>query len=118
MNNNGIYLLLISFICAISLGFRGLHEVDQATLQVVTDRLSKKRLPGLATWKQVARRYDLRETEISFLEIEKSPAGAILDRLAFLAPNLTVCYLCRTFKEPGLRRQDVVNILSKQIVVS
>lgn len=98
--------------------FRGLHEVDQATLQVVTDLLSKKRLPGLATWKQVARRYAMRETEISLLEIEKSPAGAMLDRLASLAPNLTVYYLCKTFKEPGLRRQDVVNILSKQIVVS
>ena len=91
--------------------------MDQATKQVVTDLLSKKRLPGLATWKQVARRYALRETEISLLEIEKTPAAAMLDRLASLAPNLTVYYLCKIFKEPGLRRQDVVNILSKQIVV-
>ena len=116
--NIDIYLLLISFISTMSSGFRGLHEVDQATLQVVTDLLSKKRLPGLATWKQVARRYAMRETEISLLEIEKSPAAAMLDRLASFAPNLTVYYLCKTFKEPGLRRQDVVNILSKQIVVS
>jgi len=103
---------------ATQMRFRGLHEMDQATKQVVSDLLSKKRLPGLATWKQVARRYAMRETEISLLEIEKSPASAMLDRLASLAPNLTVYYLCKTFKEPGLRRQDVVNILSKQIVVS
>lgn len=99
-------------------GFRGLHEIGEATKQAVTDLLSKKRLPGLATWKQVARRYAMRETEISLLEIEKTPAGAMLDRLASLAPNLTVYYLCKTFKEPGLRRQDIVNILSKQMVVS
>jgi len=103
---------------ATQMRFRGLHEMDQATKQVVSDLLSKKRLPGLATWKQVARRYAMRETEISLLEIEKSPASAMLDRLASLAPNLTVYYLCKTFKEPGLRRQDVFNILSKQIVVS
>lgn len=91
--------------------------MDQATKQAVTDLLSKKRLPGLITWKQVARRYGMRETEISLLEMEKTPAGAMLDRLSALAPNLTVYYLCKTFKEPGLRRQDVVTILSKQIVV-
>ena len=60
----------------------------------------------------------MRETEISLLEIEKIPAGAMLDRLGSLAPNLTVYYLCKTFKESGLRRQDVVNLLSKQIVIS
>ena len=60
----------------------------------------------------------MREAEISLLEIEKTPSGAMLDRLAALAPNLTVYYLCKTFKEPGLRRQDVVNILSKQMVMS
>jgi len=97
--------------------FRGFHEVDQATKQAVTDLLGKKRLPGLVTWKQVARRYGMRETEISLLQMEKNPAGAMLDMLSSLAPNLTVYYLCKTFKEPGLRRQDVVNILSKQIVV-
>lgn len=91
--------------------------MDQATKQAVTDLLSKKRLPGLVTWKQVARRYGMRETEISLLQMEKNPAGAMLDRLSSLAPNLTVYYLCKTFKEPSLRRQDVVNTLSKQIVV-
>jgi citrate lyase synthetase len=98
--------------------FRGLHEIGEATKQAVTDLLSKKRLPGLATWKQVARRYAMRETEISLLEIEKTPAGAMLDRLASLAPNQTVYYLCKTFKEPGLRRQDIVNILLKQMLAS
>ena len=94
-----------------------MHEIDTDTKQAIIDLLSKKRLPGLATWKQVARRYAMRETEISLLEIEKMPAGAMLDRLSSLAPNLTVYYLCKTFKEPGLRRQDVVNVLCKQIMI-
>ena len=92
--------------------------METGTKQAIIDLLSKKRLPGLATWKQVARRYAMRETEISLLEMEKTPAGAMLDRLASLAPNLTVYYLCKTFKESGLRRLDVANILSKQMVIS
>lgn len=60
----------------------------------------------------------MRENEISLLENEKNPGGAMLDRLASLAPNITVYYLCKTFKESGLRLMDVVNVLSKQIVMS
>ena len=59
----------------------------------------------------------MRETEISLLEMENMPAGAMLERLTCLATNLTVYYLCKTFKEPGLRRLDVVDILSKQMVI-
>lgn len=92
--------------------------MDTKTKQAIVDLLSKKRLPGLATWKQVARRYAVRETEISLLEMEKIPAGAMFERLACLAPNLTVYYLCKTFKEPGLKRLDVVDLLLKQVVIS
>jgi len=63
-------------------------------------------------------KYAMRETEISLLEMENIPAGAMLERLKCLAPNLTVYYLRKTFKEPGLRRSDVVDVLSKQIVIA
>ena len=42
------------------------------TKQAIIDLLNKKRLPGLASWKQVARRYGMREKEISFLESGKT----------------------------------------------
>ena len=60
----------------------------------------------------------MRETEISLLEMENTPAGVMLERLTCLAPNLTVYYLCKTFKEPGLRRPDVVDVLLKQMVIA
>ena len=101
----------------VSLGFRGLHEIDGDTKQAIVDLLSKKRLPGLASWKQVARRYAMRETKISSLEIEKIPACALLEGLTSLTPNLTVYYLCKTFKEAGLRRLDVVDVLSKHMLI-
>ena len=96
--------------------FRGLHEIDFETRQAIIDLLNKKRLPGLASWKQVARRYGMREKEISFLESGKNPAGAMLESLASLSPNITVYFICKTFKESGLRRMDVVNVLSRHVV--
>lgn len=40
----------------------------------------------------------MRETEISSLEKQKTPAGAMFERLTCLAPNLTVYYLCKTLR--------------------
>ena len=96
--------------------FRGLHEIDFETRQAIIDLLNKKRLPGLASWKQVPRRYGMIEKEISFLENAKNPAGAVLESLASLSPNITVYFICKTFKESGLRRMDVVNVLSRHVV--
>ncbi|CAH3157390.1 unnamed protein product [Porites evermanni] len=98
--------------------FRGLHELDADTKQAVIDLLSKKRLPRLPTWKQIARRYAMRETEISSLEKEKIPARAMLEKLTSLAPNLTVYYVCKTFNEAGLRRLDLVDVLSQKMAIS
>ena len=86
------------------------------TKQAIIDLFNKKRLPGLASWKQVARRYGMREKEISSLESAKNPAGAMLESLASLSPNITVYFICKTFKESGLRRMDVVNVLSRHVV--
>ena len=60
----------------------------------------------------------MREAEISSLEKEKTPAGAMFERLTCVAPNLTVYYLCKTFKESGLKRMDVVDLLSKHMAIS
>ncbi|XP_074619674.1 uncharacterized protein LOC141878600 [Acropora palmata] len=98
--------------------FKGLHELNEDTKQAFIDLLSKKRLPGLATWKQVARRYGMRETEISLLDNEKVPAAALFQKLLSLGPNLTVYYLCKTFKEAGLKRLDCVDLLSQEMVTS
>lgn len=98
--------------------FKGLHELNEDTKQAFIDLLSKKRLPGLATWKQVARRYGMRETEISLLDKEKVPAAALFQKLLSLGPNLTVYYLCKTFKEAGLKRLDCVDLLSQEMVTS
>ena len=83
------------------------------TKQAIIDLLNKKRLPGLASWKQVARRYGMREKEISFLESGKTPAGAMLESLASLSTNITVYFICKTFKESG---HSVVNVLSRRVV--
>lgn len=96
--------------------FRGLHEIDMETKQAIVDLLNKKRLPGLASWKHVARRYGMREKEITYLENAKNPAGAMLENLVSLSPNITVYYLCKTFKESRLRRMDVINVLLKHVV--
>ncbi|KAM7441201.1 carbohydrate binding [Porites harrisoni] len=98
--------------------FRGLHELDADAKQAVIDLLSKKSLPRLPTWKQIARRYAMRETEISSLEKEKIPARAMLEKLTSLAPNLTVYYVCKTFKEAGLRRLDLVEVLSQRMAIA
>lgn len=98
--------------------FKGLHELNEDTKQAFIDLLSKKTLPGLATWKQVARRYGMRETEISLLDKEKVPAAALFQKLLSLGPNLTVYYLCKTFKEAGLKRLDCVDLLSQEMVTS
>ncbi|XP_015780806.1 PREDICTED: uncharacterized protein LOC107358730 [Acropora digitifera] len=98
--------------------FKGLHELNEETKQAFIDLLSKKRLPGLATWKQVARRYGMRETEISLLDKEKVPAAALFQNLLSLGPNLTVYYLCKTFKEAGLKRLDCIDLLSQEMVTS
>ena len=58
----------------------------------------------------------MREKEISFLESAKSPAGAMLESLASLSSNIIVYFICKTFKESGLRRMDVVNVLSRHVV--
>ena len=58
----------------------------------------------------------MREKEISFLESGKNPAGAMLESLASLSPNITVYFICKTFKESGLRRMDVGNVLSRHVV--
>ena len=109
-------LLTSNFYFDLYIGFRDLHEIDFETRQAIIDLLNKKRLPGLASWKQVARRYGMREKEISFLESAKNPAGAMLESLASLSPNITVYFICKTFKESGLRRMDVVNVLSRHVV--
>lgn len=96
--------------------FRGLQEIDMETKQAIVDLLNKKRLPGLASWKHVARRYGMREKEITYLENAKNPAGAMLENLVSLSPNITVYYLCKTFKESRLRRMDVINVLLKHVV--
>lgn len=98
--------------------FKGLHELNEETKQAFIDLLSKKRLPGLATWKQVARRYGMRETEISLLDKEKVPAASLFQKLLSLGPNLTVYYLCKTFKEAALKRLDCVDLLSQEMVTS
>ena len=114
----GLWLLkkIIFFYSPVYIGFRGLHEIDMDTKQAIIDLLDKKSLPGLASWKQAARRYGMREKEISFLTSAKSPAGAMLESLASLSPNITVYFICKTFKESGLRRMDVVNVLSRHVV--
>lgn len=96
--------------------FRGLQEIDMETKQAIVDLLNKKRLPDLASWKHVARRYGMREKEITYLENAKNPAGAMLENLVSLSPNITVYYLCKTFKESRLRRMDVINVLLKHVV--
>ena len=63
----------------------------------------------------------MRETEISSLEKEKIPARAMLEKLTSLtslAPNLTVYYVCKTFKEAGLRRLDLVDVLSQRMAIA
>ena len=104
------------FYFPVHVGFRGLQEIDMETKQAIVDLLNKKRLPGLASWKQVARRYGMREKEITYLENAKNPAGAMLENLVSLSPNITVYYLCKTFKESRLRRMDVINVLLKHVV--
>ena len=59
-------LVTTNFYFDLYIGFRGLHEIDFETRQRIIDLLNKKRLPGLASWKQVPRRYGMREKEISF----------------------------------------------------
>ena len=83
-------LLTTNFYYDLYLYFRSLQEIDMETKQAIIDLLNKKRLPGLASWKQVARRYGMREKEISFLERGKNPAGAMLESLASLSTNITV----------------------------
>ena len=46
----------------------------------------------------------------------KNPAGAMLESLASLLPNITVYFICKTFKKFKLRRMDVVNVLSRHVV--
>ena len=106
-------LLTTNFYYDLYLHFRSLQEIDMETKQAIIDLLNKKRLPGLASWKQVARRYGMREKEISFLESAKNPAGAMLESLASLSPNITVYFICKTFKESG---HSVVNVLSRRVV--
>ena len=106
-------LLTTNFYYDLYLYFRSLQEIDMETKQAIIDLLNKKRLPGLASWKQVARRYGMREKEISFLESAKNPAGAMLESLASLSPNITVYFICKTFKESG---HSVVNVLSRRVV--
>ena len=65
-------LLTTNFYYDLYLYFRSLQEIDMETKQAIIDLLNKKRLPGLASWKQVARRYGMREKEISFLESGKT----------------------------------------------
>ena len=40
----------------------------------------------------------------------------MLESLASLSSNIIVYFICKTFKEFGLRRMDVVNVLSKHVV--
>ena len=60
----------------------------------------------------------MKETEISLLDMEKVPAAALFQKLLSLGPNLTVYYLCKTFKEAGLKRLDCVDLLSQEMVTS
>ena len=54
--------------------FRGLHELNGDTKKAFIDLLSKKRLPGLDIWKQVARRYEImRETNFASVRLTASP---------------------------------------------
>ena len=90
---------LTLFVCQ---GLRGLHELNGDTKKTFIDLLSncKKRLPGSVAWKQVARRYGMRETEIYLLDKKKVPAAALFHKLLALKPNLTVYYLCKRSMKP------------------
>ena len=52
------------------------------------------------------------------MEKEKIPARAMLEKLTSLAPNLTVYYVCKTFKGAGLRRLDLVDVLSQKMAIA
>ena len=46
----------------------------------------------------------MRETEITLLDKEEVPSAALLQKLLSMGPNVTVYYLCKTFKEGWSQR--------------
>ena len=46
----------------------------------------------------------------------KKPSRSYVEESGLPSPNITVYFICKTFKESGLRRMDVGNVLSRHVV--